>query len=153
MKLNLLVYQRMLFTYAAIFVAVALVLVFGVMEPVKVEASIGATEEIAVKAFWVIIGLNLLSAALLSTIAHRLEGESWLSILILWEISDTKWVIIVGGFIVIFLGVLLVDAALAYQSHGPAMQTASLLLFFCAVADALTGALLVITAFLQPKKA
>lgn len=142
MKLRLPVYRRMLFIYAAIFAAIALALAIGVIEPVKVEASIGATKAIAVKAFWVNIGLNLLSTVVLVLIAIRFRTQVWNAIP----------VNVVVGIVAILLGVILADAASAYNSHGPSMQTASLLLFFCAAADFLVGVMLFITAFLQPKK-
>jgi len=143
MKLSLLVYRRMLFIYAAIVLAVALVLALGVIGPVKVEVSLGATPERAVQAFWANFGLNLLSAVAFILIAIRSKGRSWIS----------TSVHIIVGLIVLFLGIALADAASAYKSHGPSMQTASILLFLCAAADFLTGALVVTTAFLQPKKA
>jgi xanthosine utilization system XapX-like protein len=141
MNLSLSVYRRMLFIHAAIFAAVALVLTIGVIEPVKVEASIGATKAIAVKAFWVNIGLNFLSAVVLVLIAIRFKSQIW----------NATPVHAVVGIVAILLGLSLVDAASAYQTHGPSMQTASTLLFFCAAADFLAGVLLVMTAFFQPK--
>lgn len=143
MKLSLPVYRRMLFIYAAAVVVVALLLVLGVIGPVKVEVSLGATPERALQAFWGNIGLNLLAAAAFVLIAICSKGRSW--------ISTSVHVII--GLIVMFLGMALADAASAYQSHGPSMQTASILLFVCAAVDFLTGVLVVITAFIQPKKA
>ena len=142
MKLNLLVYQRMLFTYAAILGAVALVLAAGVIEPVRAEAALGATPEEAVYAFLVNIGFNILSAVILVFIAMRSKGRGWFS-------TSANMVV---GLVVLFLGIALADAASAYQSHGPLMQTASTLLFLCAAADFLAGVLIVTTAFLRPKK-
>ena len=142
MKFSFLVYRRMPLICAAMFAAVALVLILGVIEPVTVEASIGATKAVAVKAFWVNISLNLLLAAFLVFVAIRLKTQFW----------NAAPVHAVGGVIGILLGIALMDAASAYQSHGPSMQTASLLLFLCAGVDFLTGLVLVITAFLQPKR-
>ena len=142
MQLSLRVYRRMIFIHAAIFAAIALALVIGVIEPVKLEASIGATNAIAVKAFWVNIGLNLLSSVVLVLIAIRFKTQIW----------NAVPVHVVVGMVAIFLGVILVDAASAYHSHGSSMQTASLILFFCAAADFLVGVMLVTTAFLLPKK-
>lgn len=142
MNLSLLVYRRVLFICAAMFAVVALILMGGVLEPVAVEASIGATKAVAVKAFWVNIGLNLLLAVILVLIAIRQKTQTW----------NATPVHAVGGIIGILLGIILLDAASAYQSHGPSMQTASLLLFFCAAIDFLTGLMLVITAFFQPKR-
>ena len=142
MKLSLPVYRRMLFIYAAVVVAVALVLVLGVIGPVKDEVAIGATPQKAVQAFWVNIGVNLLAGLALILIAFRSKGRSWISISLH----------IIIGLIVLSLG-LAADAASAYKSHGSSMQTAVILIYICAAADFLTGALVVTTAFLQPKRA
>lgn len=139
MKLSPLAFRRVLFSYIAVFVVVALVLALGVIEPIKVEAAFGATREIAVKAFYVITGLNVLSAVILFFIATRFKGQDWGAIFI------------IGGIIMILLGIMLADAASAYQSHSPAMQDASVLIYFCAAVDFLTGVLLFITAFVRPK--
>ena len=48
------------------------------------------------------------------------------------------------------LGLALADAGSAYESHGPNMQTASVVLLVCAVADFLTGLGVFALAFLQP---
>jgi hypothetical protein len=142
MKLSHRAHRRLLLIYAASLALVALALTIGVIDPVEVEASIGATRAIAVTAFWVIAGLNVLFAAILVIIAARLKTQT----------CDVTPVHAIGGIIVILLGIMLADAASAYQSHGPSMQTASLILVFCATADFLTGVMMVITAFIQPKK-
>jgi uncharacterized membrane protein len=142
MKVISLIYRRMLFISAAIFVTVALVLALGVIPPVKAEVLRGATPEKAVFAFWINIGLNLLSAVILAFIAIRSKVRSWIS----------TSVVVIVGLIVLLLGFALTDAASAYQKHGPLMQSASILLFICAAADFLFAALVVITAFLRPKK-
>jgi len=142
MRLSLPVYRRMLFVYAAVIVAVALVIALGVIGPVKDDVYRNATPEIAVKAFWFNVGFNLFMAAILVLMAVPSKGRSGIS----------TAVHIVVGFIVAILGLILVDAASAYQSHGPSMQTASILLFICAAVDILVGVLVFITAFLQPRK-
>ena len=143
MKLSFPVYRRILFIYSAIVVMVALVLVLGVIGPVKSEAAAGATPERAVHAFRVNIGFNLLSAITLGLLATRLKGRSWIS----------TSVHIITGLVIMFLGFALADAASAYLKHGPEMQSAAVLLFLCAAADFPTGILVGATAFLQPEKA
>ena len=143
MKLSLFAYRRMLFIYAAVVVVVALVLALGVIGPVKGEVSLGATPQRALQAFWANIGMNLLIAVVFIFIAIRSKGRSWISV--------TGHTIV--GFIVIFLGIALSDAASAYRAHGPSMQTAAILMYACSAADLLIGVLFIITAFLQPKKA
>lgn len=142
MNISPIVYRRMLFIYTAIFIAVALTLMFGVIEAVEIEASIGATKPVAVTAFWVNIGLNLFIAAVLVIVAIRSRER----------ILNAAPVHAIGGIVAVLLGIILADAASAYQSHGPQMQSASKLLYFCAAADFLAGVMLIITAFVQPKK-
>jgi hypothetical protein len=142
MKANLSFSRRILLICAVVFVIVALVLALGVIQPVKAEASLGATPERAVLAFWVNISLNLLSALTLVLLAFRSKSRSWIS----------TSVLVMVGLIVLFLGLALADAASAYQKHGPSMQSASIILFICAAVDFLGGALVVITTFLRPKK-
>ena len=142
MKLSLSVYRRMLFIYAAAVVVVALVLVLGVIGPVKDEVSRGGTPEVALKAFWVNIGFNLISALILIFLALGSKGRSLFS-----TISHIIFVLVV-----LILGLTLVDAASAYLSHGPAMRIASILLFVCASIDLLAGVSVFVTVFLQPKK-
>jgi uncharacterized membrane protein len=143
MKVSSLIYRRMLFVCAAVFVTVALVLALGVIHPVRLEALRGATPEKAVTAFWINIGFTFLSALIVVFIAIKSKVRSWIS----------TSVLVIVGFIFLLLGLALVDAASAYQSHGPSMQSASILLFICAAADLIGGALVVTTTFLRPKKA
>ncbi len=142
MKVSLLSCRRMLLVCAVLFVAVALVVALGVIGPVQADTSPGAAPERAVPAFWVNIGLQLLAAATLVSTAIWSKGRSWIS----------TPVLVVLGLVVLLLGFALTDAAFAFQSHDPSMQTVSILLFFCAAADFLAGALVVTTAFLRPKK-
>ncbi len=142
MKFNLLFYQRMLLVCLVVFVIVAILLAFGVIPPVKADAYRGATPERAVTAFWVNVGLNLLSALALFFIAIRSKSRSWKS----------TSVLVIVGFIVLLLGLALADAASAYQKHGPSMESATILLFICAAADCLAGVTVITIAFLRPKK-
>ena len=142
MTVSLTFCRRSLLTSAVLLILVALVVAAVVIPQVRAEVSRGATSEKAVTAFWVNIGLNFFSAVILFFIAIRSKGRSWIS----------KSVLIIVGIIVLILGIALASAASAYQSHGPLMQTASIFLFICAVCDLLCGVMVVITAFLQPKK-
>jgi hypothetical protein len=142
MKVSLLFCQRMLLVCAALLAAVALVEALGVIPSVQVATFPGATPDRAVPAFWVNIGLNFVAAATLVFIAVWSKGRSWIS----------ASALIVTGLVTMFLGIALADAFFAFQAAGPAMQTVSMFLFFCAAADFLTGVLVVITAFLLPKK-
>ena len=142
MKINILFYKRMLLVAAILFVIVALVIALGVIPPVKADTYPGVNHEKVTVAFWVNIGLNLLIALTLFFVANRVKERSWKS----------TSVLITAGILVLLLGLTLADAASAYQKHGPSMQSASILLFICAAADLLGGALVVTTAFIQHKK-
>ena len=135
-------YRRMILIYTFFLVILSIVLILGVIPHVKAEVLRGGTPEKAVAAFWVNIGLTLLSAVTLVFIAIRSKGRSWRS----------TSVLVVVGLIVLLLGLALADAASAYQKHGPSMQSASLFLFICAAADFLIGVVVITTAFLLPKK-
>ena len=142
MKVSLLFRRRMLLACAALLAAGAIVVALGVIQQVQAATFPGATPERAVPAFWVNIGLNFAAAATLVFIAIWSKGRSWISISVL----------VVIGLVTMFLGIALTDAAFAFQAAGPSMQTVSILLFFCAAADFLAGVLVIITAFLLPKK-
>ena len=142
MKSNLLFYRRLLVICGVVLVIAALVLALGVIQPIKADVSRGATQERAVVAFWVNIIVNLLSAAVLFSIAKRSKGRSWISTSIL----------VLAGFIVLILGLALADAASAYQNHDPAMQTASILLLICAAADFIAGIMIATTALLITRR-
>jgi hypothetical protein len=142
MKVSLLFCRRMLLACAVLLVAVAIVVALGVIPPVQLATFPGATPERAVPAFWVTVGLNFITAATLVCIAIWSKGRSWIS----------TSVLVIIGLVALFLGIALTDAFFAFQEAGPSMQTVSMLLFFCAAADFLAGALVVTTAFLRPRK-
>lgn len=142
MKFSRSFYRSTLFVSAAVVVFVALILAIGVIQPVNAEVLRGATSEKAVLAFWVIVGLNLLLALTLFLVAMRSNELSWIS----------KFGLVVLGLVVLLFGFGLADAASAYRSHGPAMQSASIFLFICAAADFLVGGLAIAAAVLFPKK-
>lgn len=141
MEISHLIFRRMIFVYAGVLAAIALILTLTVIPPVKIEAALGATPEKAVVAFWINIGLNLLSAVVLVFIAIMSKGRHWISTSLL----------IIFGIIVLLLGLALADAASAYRTHGRSMQIASLFLFISAVADFLSGVSVVFTAILREK--
>jgi hypothetical protein len=141
MTVSLLFRRKMLLVCAALLAAVAIVEALGVIQPVQAATFPGATPESAVPAFWVNIGLNFVAAVILVCIAIWSKGRSWIS----------TSVLVVIGLVSLFMGIALTDAFFAFQAAGPSMQTVSMLLFFCAAADFLAGALVITTAFLRPK--
>jgi hypothetical protein len=52
----------------------------------------------------------------------------------------------------LLLALVLYDAAFAYNGHGPAMHTATILLFCCAAAGLLAAASAITAALLLPKR-
>ena len=142
MKISLQQSHRILLAYAFLLIIVAIVLIVGVIPSVKDEVLRGGTPEKAVIAFWVNVGLNALSAVILISIAIRSKSRTWIS----------TTLIVLTGFIVFLLGLALSDAAAAYSGHGPAMETASTLLFVCAALDILMGIAMIITAYLRPEE-
>ena len=143
MKASLPFCRRMLLVCAGLFVAAALLIALGVIPPVKADTTPGASPEDAVPAFWVIVGLNLLVAVAVASIAIWSKRRS----------RGSTSVLVVFGLVALLGGLALVDAAFAFRGHGPSMQTASTLLFVCVAADILAGAAVVTTAFLRPKEA
>jgi len=142
MKVSLKFCRRILLTSAGLFVAVALVVAAGVIPPVKADIFPSATPQRAVAAFWGNIAFDLLAATLLVFIALRATGRSRLSTTVLGLLAS----------LALLLAFALTDAAFAFQTHGPAMQTVPILLFLCSAADLLTAALVTTAAFLFLKK-
>jgi cell division protein FtsW (lipid II flippase) len=141
MKINDLFYRRVLLVCAVLFVIVGLVVALGVIPPVKADTYPGVKHDIAAAAFWINIGLNLLSAFFLFFISFRAKERNWKS----------TSVLIITGLLVLILGLAFVDAASAYQKHGPLMQLASKFLLICAAVDLLCGIAVITTALLRPK--
>jgi hypothetical protein len=126
---------------SALLALAALVVALFVIPLVKVDPSPGATPQAAVPAFWVSIGLSLLAAAILVSIAMRTRRRRRLL---------TAGLIFLA-MLVFLLAFALSDAAFAYQGEGPAMRTAATLLFACTAADLLGMLLVIATIFLFPR--
>ena len=110
---------------------VALVVTAGVVPPVKADTFWGAAPERAVPVLWWGVALSVLTAMLLVFIAIRATDRTRLSHAALGT-----------------LAFLLIPPAFAYQSHGPAMQTASILLFLCAASELFAAVLVILVMFL-----
>ncbi len=121
----------------------AIILIAGVIPPVKADTYQFATPDRAVPAFWVIVVFNLLAAVVLGSNAIRATVRSRRLLLNFGMLA----------FIVLLFALGLTDAACALRGHGPDMQTASALLFLCVAADVLAALLTFATAFLLPKQA
>ncbi len=120
---------------ASVFAAIALVVAFLVIPPVKADTSPLARPEVASTAFWVSAALFLLVATALFALAQRITRGGF-----------------TGGLIAIavltlLLSLALWDAANAFQSHNAALQTADALLFICAFAGGLGSIVLMTVVF------
>ncbi|MFC2142587.1 hypothetical protein ACFLR7_06610 [Acidobacteriota bacterium] len=142
MKANVMFFRRMLFVCTVLCVIVALVVALGAIPRVKADTNPSINHEKVTAAFWVNIGLTLLSAFSLFIIVIRANERSWKS----------TSVLIIAGLLVLILGLALAQAASAYRNDSPPLHSASILLFICAVVDSLAGVAIISTAFLRPKK-
>lgn len=143
MKLSPTVCRRTLQTIAVLLIVVALMVAVTVIPQVKAEVSRGGTPQKAVIAFWVNIIITVLAAVVIWFVGIRTRRRRFLPLFALGLMA----------FILLLLGWALGDAAEAYSGHGPAMQTASIILFICCGIDLLAVLLLIITALFFPKRA
>ena len=137
MKDHHLLYRRVLLISSLIFVVVAVILAIGVIPPVRADTYPGVDHDKVTKVFLVIIGLHLLIAFAVFSIAKRALGAY-------------RSALFAIGLFVIIIGLILADGASAYQDHGPTMQAASILLFICTAIDCLAGMTVIITGFQKP---
>ncbi len=134
-------YRFTLFTCAALFGLIALVIATVVIPPVQTDTFPLATPERATTAFWVSTILHLIVGIVLFFIALRFSNSS----------SGKSGVLgLLGGLSILF-ALALVDAATAFREHGPALATATTSLFMCAATEFLAGVLLIIIAVLLRK--
>lgn len=117
-------------------VAVAAVIAFGVIPPVLASNAPGISPEDAVPAFRVVAGIHLVIGLVLLLVAALSKGRS--------RISTSG--LLVAGIVVLLLGFVTGDAALAFLEAGASMRGAAILLFGCVAADVLVGALTLMTA-------
>ena len=134
--------RRSLVSCSTLLVAVALILAAGVIPQVKIDRFPAAAPARAVPVFWAIAALNLLAAAGLGLIAVRTTGRSHQSTAIASAVA----------FLAVVSGLLLAGPAGGFLSHGPAMHTASILLFLCVAADLFAAVLATTTVFRMPTR-
>lgn len=141
MKLKQVIYQRILMICACVLLATALTIALGVIPPAKADTYPGVKPGVVVMAFGINIGLTVLSSLSILSMALKSRKRNWKS----------TTVLVTAGVIILVMALALLDAASAYQKHGPGMQTATILLFTCAAVDFLTAVTVIITALLRPK--
>jgi hypothetical protein len=128
--------RRSLLGGAAVLTVAALVLAFGVIPLVKADLSPMAIPHQAAAAFWVTVAFSLFAAAVLAFVTLRAAGRDRISTGILG----------VPAFLAFLLTFALFAPAAGFLGHGPAMRTASVLLFICAAADFFAVVLVTATA-------
>jgi phosphoglycerol transferase MdoB-like AlkP superfamily enzyme len=143
MKLSLTVCRRSLLTIAVLLIVVALMVAVTVIPQVKAEFLRGDTPQNAVIAFWVNIILTVLVAIVIWLVAKRTRGRNFIQLFALGLVA----------FIILILGWALGDAGEAYSGHGPAMHTASIILFIGCGINLLVVLSLIITMLFFPKRA
>ena len=128
--------RRSLLIGAALLFVVVLAVAGGVIPPVKAALSPHATPQSAATGLWVMVALSLLTATVLVFIAIGPMGRRSRSLL------GTL------ALLAFLLASVFTGPAFGFLEHGPAMRTASILLFFCAAAEFLAAVLISTTAFL-----
>ena len=128
--------RRLILIGAALLAAAAVVLVLGVIPPVRSDTFPAAAPGSAAAAFLIQAAIAVLAAIALAFAAARAVDRPRPSIAILHVI----------GALVFLLGLVLVGPALTFWIHGPALHGAVLLMFLSAAAEFATTGLVVVAA-------
>ena len=139
--MNHFVANRLLLVCGSLFLLVALIVALMVIPAVKSDMSPNAVPERAVVAFWVNVGFSLLLSASCGAVAVWSRGRGWLSTASL----------VLLGVVALLLGLALTDAGSAFRSHELLARGTPSILFVCAVADLLAGALVLLVTYRRPK--
>jgi len=121
--------QRILMLGAALMLASAAFVAFGVIPLVRADTFPSATPDSAVPAFWGNVLLVLLVAAAAVT-SSRLG---------LSRATLRRALAGIPGLLALVLGLVLIDAATAYSGHGPGMHGAVVALWVCVCLDVAAG--------------
>jgi len=121
--------RRILMLAAALTLASAAFLAFGVIPPVRADTFPSATPDRAVPAFWGNVLLLLVVAAAAVTSSRLGLNRSTLRRVLAG----------VPGLLALVLGLLLIDAATAFSGHGPGMHGAVVALWGCVCLDVAAG--------------
>jgi hypothetical protein len=129
---------------AALALGVAIIVAVGVIPLVRADTSPSATPGRAIRTFWrfVIFPQVLVGMALFGISFIRCPGGRASEV-------ASKVLAVVVGLIALALGLLLLDAAMAYQGHGPGMLGASIALYVCVGFDFLIGVIVFLAAILR----
>ena len=136
--------RRLLLIGAVLLAAVALVIPWAVIPPVRVDTFPGATPESAVPAFWIIVFFHVLAATVVGLTAARITTVG----------RATRFLVLVPlALLVLLSAYALEEPGRAYSQEGPSMQTASLFLIACAASDLLAAVLIIAAVPLLPRRA
>lgn len=128
--------RRLVIISAALLAAVAVVLVLGVIPPVRSDTSPRAAPDQAAGAFLVQAAMALLAAITLVFAAATAVARPRSSIAVLH---------VIGG-LVFLLGIVLAGPALAFVDHGPSLRGAILLMFLSGAAEFAAAGLVAVAA-------
>lgn len=120
--------------------AAGAVVAFGVIPGVRVAESPQISPQQAIPAFWISVGLQVAAALVLALTAALSRERSKLS----------TSVLVVTGAVMLLLGFVLGDAAVAFREAGSATSALAALVTLCVAADVLAGASALGVAFLRP---
>jgi hypothetical protein len=129
---------------AVLLSAVALVIPWAVIPPVRADTWPSATPASAVPAFWIIVFFHVLAATVVGLTAARLTTVGK---------ASRSLVLIPLALLVLLSAYALEEPGRAYSREGPLMQTASLILFACAAGDLLAAVLVMAATALVPRRA
>ena len=133
-------HRRLILACGMLAVAVAVIVGAGVIPSVLNDTHANARPQQAATAFGVSLGIHLLMAAIL----FGLRGRS----------APVKIAVsLVLAFVMLLLGLALLDAGTSFRDHGPSMQTATLFMFAGAATDGVIAVLIAVAGFLRQGKA
>ena len=128
---------------AALFLITAILVMLLVIPSVRADTFPGSTPGSAVPAFWVSGSLGILLSVTLVLIAVRTQGRT----------RGLTVALVLLILLLFFVSFALADASRAYAVEGPAMQSTASLLRTCSSMDYLGVLLVILTAFILPRKA
>jgi hypothetical protein len=129
---------------AVLLVAVALVIPWAVIPPVRADTFPGATPRSAVPAFWIIFVFQVLAATVVGLTAARITAV---------RRPSRPLFLVPLALLVLLSAYALSQPGGAYSREGPPMQTASVFLFACAASDLLAAVLVIAATSLLPRRA
>lgn len=128
------VHRTLHITASVLALLAAIVITFGVIPDVRTDSFASSS---AVPGFWVnvvcnvLVGIGILAGTFMAACVGR------------------RVILAIAATIVFFLGIALLDASLAFSTHGSGLDAATARIFICALADLAAGTLIVLVAVLR----